>query len=275
MVKESMKKPLLFLLLALGFSGMQLVAQTAGRRPPQAKTQQEFKDYNTAYAITGGEAMEKAAGDFAAKYPESELRPYLFAKAMHEFQNENNSPKMLAAGEKVLQVDPDNSVALVLTATVIADDLKDHSAKDEDKDRQKKIDEVKKNSSHALQTMDTAFVAPANATPEQITAYKASLQSMAHSALGITALKSGDDGGAEKELKAAASLSQGEADPYVWYHLALAQDHQNKYDEAIVSISQALLHVGSNAELQQLAQGERERLLLLTKSKTNSPQPPK
>src|SRR5258708_6183064 len=162
-----MRKPLFFLLLALAFSGMRLVAQPkppasgaqnqpAGRRPPQAKTQQEFKDYNTAYAITGGAAMEKAASDFALKYPESELRPYLYAKAMHEYQNENNSGKMLATGEKVLQVDPDNSVALVLTATVLADNLADGY-----QDRQQKIDEIKKTISNALQTMDTAFVSPA------------------------------------------------------------------------------------------------------------------
>jgi len=281
-MKEFMKRPLFLLLLALTFCGMQLVAQTkapasnsqsqpANRRPPQAKTQQEFKDYNAAYAITGGEAMEKAASDFAAKYPESELRPYLFAKAMHEYQNENNSPKMLAAGEKVLLVDPDNSVALVLTATVLADNLSDGDA-----DRQKKIDEIKKNSEHALQTIDTALVSPANATPEQITAYKGTLQSMAHSALGIMALKSADDAGAEKELKAAASLNPGPSDPYIWYHLALAQDHQKKYDEAIVSINQALKNTGANADLGQLAQSERERLLLLTKAgATPQTQPPK
>ena len=61
----------------------------AAKRPPQAKSQAEYKDYNTAYAITGGAAMEKAANDFAAKYPQSELTAYLYSKAMHEYQNEN------------------------------------------------------------------------------------------------------------------------------------------------------------------------------------------
>jgi tetratricopeptide (TPR) repeat protein len=281
-MKEFMKKSLFLLFFALVFLGARLVAQstpptggaqsqTASRRPPQAKTQQEFKDYNTAYAISGGAEMEKAANDFALKYPESELRPYLYAKAMHEYQNENNPARMLATGEKVLQVDPDNSVALVLTATVLADTLNDG-----DQDRQQKIDEIKKNSGRALQTMDSAFVSPANASPEQITAYKSTLQSMAHSALGIMALKSADDASAEKELKAAAVLNSAAPDPYVWYHLALAQDHQKKYDEALVSINQALQHTASNADLGRLAQGERERLLVLTKTgSAPQPQPPK
>src|SRR5205823_2428368 len=111
---------------------------TPAKRPPQAKTQQEYADYNTAYAISGGAAMEKAAGDFAAKYPESELRSYLYSKAMHEYQNENNPSKMLATGKKVLALDPDNSIALVFTANVLADSLSDA-----DQDREQKIAEIK------------------------------------------------------------------------------------------------------------------------------------
>src|SRR5215470_12992367 len=74
-------------------------AQPAGKRPRQAKTPEEFADYNAAYAVKGGAAMEKAANDFAAKYPDSELKAYLYAKAMHEYQTENDSPKMLGMGE--------------------------------------------------------------------------------------------------------------------------------------------------------------------------------
>ncbi|MGB9123680.1 MAG: tetratricopeptide repeat protein [Candidatus Angelobacter sp.] len=234
-------------------------AQSAGKRVPQAKTHPEFNDYNTAYAISGGTASEKAADDFAAKYPDSELKSFLYSKAMHEYQNENNPAKMLSVGEKVLQLDPDNSIALVLTATVLADSLSDA-----DTDRQAKIARVRKNASHALDTVDSSFVAPANATPEQVTAYKSTLQSMAHSALGIVALKTADDAAAEKELKLSADLNQSQPDPYIWYHLALAQDHQKKYSEALASINRALQVMGANADLGNLARGEQSRLLTLT-----------
>jgi len=62
---------------------------------------------------------------------------------MHEFQNENNSPRFCGGRKSPCRLILITQ-RLVLTATVIADDLKDHSSKDEDKDRQKKIDEVKK-----------------------------------------------------------------------------------------------------------------------------------
>ena len=252
-------------------------SQPPGKRPPQAKTQQEYKDYNADYALSGGAAVEKAADDFAAKYPQSELREYLYSKAMHEYQNENNPGKMLAMGEKVLALDADNSIALVLTATVLADSLSDA-----DQDREQKIAEIKKNSSRALETVDTGFTPPANATPEQIAAYKSTLQSMAHSALGIMDLKTSDDAGAEKELHAAADLNKSQPDPYIWYHLALAQDHlatgmadkreqQKKYVEALSSVNQALQYTGSNADLAKLAQGEHERLQKLASLSTPTP----
>lgn len=283
--------PLLLAVLAGGLAAQQVSAsqtassQTAGpqtaspqqakpaaRTPPQAKTQQEYNDYNAAYATTGGAAVEKAANDFVAKYPASELRVYLYSKAMHEYQNENQPGKMLAMGEKVLSLDPDNSVALVLTATVLSDSLADS-----DTNRQQKIDEIRKNATRALETIDTSFVPPAGTTPEQVTAYKGTLQSMAHSAIGIMELKTGNDPGAEKELKVAAELNKIEPDPYIWYHLALSQDHQKKYPEALASVNEALRHTGSSPDLEKLAQGERERLVKLAGTAqappNNSPPP--
>jgi tetratricopeptide (TPR) repeat protein len=249
-------------------SGNGKQAQPAGKHVPQAKTHPEFNDYNAAYATSGGAAAEKAADEFAAKYPASELKAYLYAKAMHEFQNENNPPKMLSVGEKVLQLDPDNSIALVLTSTVLADSLNDT-----DTDKESKIARARKNATHALETVDSAFVPPANATPEQVTAYKSTLQSMAHSALGIVALKTGDDATAENELKLSTSLNVTQPDPYLWYHLALAQDHQKKYPEALVSINHALQVMGGNADLGEMAKGEQKRLLTLTGGNASSPAP--
>src|SRR5579864_4905346 len=120
-------------------------ATPSPKRPPQAKTQAEYADYNAAQALAGGAAEEKAADDFAARYPDSELRAYLYLKAMHDYQNENNPAKIMAMGEKTLSLDPDNSIALVLTATVLSDSLSDA-----DLDREQKISEIRRNANHAL-----------------------------------------------------------------------------------------------------------------------------
>jgi len=252
--------------------------QAVTRHTPQAKTQPEYADYNAANAISGGAAMEKAANDFAAKYPDSELRSILYSKAMHNYQAENNPAKMLAMGEKVLTYDPDNPIALVLTATALSDNFSEN-----DPDRTMKMAAIQKNAGRALQTIDSAFVPPAGATPQQIKDYKDTLRSMAHSAIGIMSLKDKDNARAEAELKLSADLLSAAPDPYVWYHLALAQDHQGKYADALASVQKALNYTSANPELGKLATGERDRLVLLTRQETpagqqppaNSSQPPR
>lgn len=232
----------------------------AGRRP-QAKTQQERNDFNRAYALTGGATSATAANDFAAKYPESELRRYLYSSAMLQYQRENNPEKMLAMGEKVLALDPDNPLALVLTATALADSLGDR-----DRDRERKMNAIKHNAARAIQSAESEY-ASGN---EDAALYKTTLQSMAYSALGIMKLKTGDDAGAERDLKAAADLKKIKPDPYVWYHLALAQDHRKKYTAALNSVDQALQLASSNPDLQKLAEAEHERLSGLAKGPRNA-----
>jgi len=220
---------------------------------PQAGSEQERVDFNTAYALTGAATEESAAIDFANRYPTSELRRYLYSSAMLQYQRENNSAKMLAMGERVLALDPDNPLALVLTATALADSLGDH-----DRDRDKKISTIKHNASRAIQAAEVGYSGG--------TVYKTTLQSMAYSALGITKLKTGDDAGAEKDLKTATELAKIRPDGYAWYHLALAQDHRKKYAAALGSVEQALQLASSDPELQKLAEVEHERLAGLARS---------
>jgi tetratricopeptide (TPR) repeat protein len=240
-------------------------AQAAsGARVPQAKSQQERADFVNAYGLEGGAAEEAAANDFAAKYPASGLRHYLFSSAMLKYQRENNASRMLAMGERVLELDPDNSLALVLTATAIADSLGER-----DHDREKKVGTVKRNAARAIQTAETSY---SDSAGESAGAYKTTLQAMAYSALGLMKLKTGDDAGAEKDLKAAVDLAQVRPDPYIWYHLALAQDHRKKYAAALTSVEQALQLASSDPELQKLAEVEHERLAGLTRGARTAPQ---
>src|SRR5690348_15125774 len=83
-----------------------------GPHVPTAKTPAEYQAFTTAAATTGGAAAEAAADDFATKFPQSELRENLYLKAMQEYQQQNLGPKILAMGEKVLAVNPENSTAL-------------------------------------------------------------------------------------------------------------------------------------------------------------------
>lgn len=228
-------------------------------RRPLARSEQERIDFNAAYALTGAATEEAAAIDFSNRYPTSELRRYLYSSAMLQYQRENNPAKMLAMGERVLALDPDNPLALVLTATALADSLSDH-----DREREKKVSTIKHNASRAIQTAEAGY-SETSGTP----VYKMTLQSMAYSALGIMKLKTGDDAGAEKDLKIATELAKIRPDGYTWYHLALAQDHRKKYAAALSSVEQALQLASSDPELQKLAEVEHERLSGLARGPRN------
>jgi hypothetical protein len=96
-------------------------AAPAGKRPPQAKTQPEFDAYKAAAALTDAAAQEKAAADFATKFPESELRPLLYKAVMHAYQQVNNAEKMMEMAQKILTFDPDDPEALLGVAQVLAE----------------------------------------------------------------------------------------------------------------------------------------------------------
>jgi len=221
-----------------------------------AQSQPELDDYRAAAAKSGGAALEQAAIAFAQKYPQSELRAYLFSRAMRAFQQENNANGVLAMGQGVLAIEPNDPQALVLTATVMADSLGP-----EDPDRDRKINTIKRDIGLALQTLG-ASPSPRGAAQGQL--YRSTLESMAHATLGLTRLKTGDYADAERDLKTALDLAAPHPDPFVWYHLALAQDHRRKYPAALNSVEQALQLASANPELQKLAETEHERLSRLT-----------
>ena len=94
-------------------AGQTATTTPPGKRPPQAKTQPEYEAYKAAIALTDAAAQEKAADDFAAKFPDSELRVVLYKMTMQKYQAANNADKMLEIGRKALSLDPDDPEALV------------------------------------------------------------------------------------------------------------------------------------------------------------------
>jgi len=94
-------------------TGQAAAAAPQGKRPPAAKTQPEFDAYKAAVAQTDAAALEKAADDFATKFPDSELRGLLYTAAEQRYQSANNADKMMDMARKVLAIYPDDPAALV------------------------------------------------------------------------------------------------------------------------------------------------------------------
>jgi len=238
------------------------------KHPPQAKTQPEFDAYKAVVVTTDPVAFEKAADDFATKFPDSELRVVLFRNGMHLYQGSNNGDKMLDMGRKVLKIDPDDPEALVGVAEVLAE-----RTRDTDLDKDQRLEEAMKNSQRAVETVDTDIVAPAGTPQEKLDAYKGFLRSTAYSIMGKLALDKDKYADAENYLRKSIDAYPSQPDPVAVLRLAVALDKQDKYPEALKVANQAVALTQENTNAGTVARQERDRLMKLTNSGTPAPAP--
>jgi len=241
-------------------AGQAATAAPQGKRPPQAKTQPEFEAYKAAAAQTDPAALEKAADDFAAKFPDSELRPLLYRSALERYQSANNGDKMLEMGQKVLAIDADDPEALVGAAQVIAE-----RTRDTDLDRDQRLAEAKKDAERSLVTIDTD-IPSSGYPPEQLTAYKGFLRSEAYAVLGKLASDAKNWPEAEASLRKSIDALPQQPDTLAVYRLAVALDMQNKYPDAMKYADQAveLTKDRPDSGLGKAAREEKDRLTKLS-----------
>ncbi len=235
-------------------------AAPQGKRPPQAKTQPEFQAYKDAIAITDAAATEKAADDFGAKYPDSELRVVLYKAAMQRYQQANNGDKMLDMAHKVLTFDADDPEALLGVAQVLAE-----RTRDTDLDKDQKLAESKKDAERALVTTDTD-VPTAGVPPDRLEAYKGYLRSEAYSILGTLTFNAKNWAEAETDLRKSIDAFPQQPDAIAIFRLAVSLDMQNKIPEAMKYVDQAvdLSKDHPDSGVGKAARDEKDRLTKLS-----------
>jgi tetratricopeptide (TPR) repeat protein len=235
-------------------------AAPAGKRPPAAKTQPEFEAYKAAVAQTDPATLEKSADDFAAKFPDSELRAMLYTTAMQRYQQANNTDKMMDMARKVLSFDPDDPAALVELAQALAE-----RTRDTDLDKDQRLADAKKNAEHALVTIDTD-IPTSGYPPEQLVAFKNFLRSEAYVILGTLSFKASNWSDAEQNLRKSIEALPQQPDPVAVFRLAVALDMQNKLPEAMKYADQAvdLTKDRPDSGVGKAARDEKDRLTKLS-----------
>ena len=235
-------------------------AAPAGKRPPQAKTQDEFTAYKAAVALTDAAAQEKAANEFATKFPDSELRPLLYKSVMHAYQQANNADKLMEMAQKVLVYDADDPEALLGVAQVLAE-----RTRDTDLDKADRLAEARKDAQRALVTVDTD-VPSSGYPPEQLNAFKGFLRSDAYTILGTLDFNNKAWGDAEGNLKKSIDAFPQQPDPVAIFRLSVALDMQNKYPEALKYANQAVDLTKEGTSAGDAARKEKDRLTQLSGS---------
>jgi tetratricopeptide (TPR) repeat protein len=230
-----------------------------GKRPPQAKTQPEFDAYKVAAANTDAGAMEKAADDFATKFPDSEVRLLLYKTAMRMYQTANNSEKTEAMGRKVLALDGDDPEALLTVSELIAE-----RTRETDLDRDQRFADAVKMAQKSLQTIDTDISVPAGTPQDKLDAYKSSLRSQAYSIMGAIEYNKNNFAAAQENLQKSLDALPSQPDSVVVLRLALSLDKQSKYPEALKVANRAVELTQETTQIGTLARRERDRLQQLT-----------
>jgi tetratricopeptide (TPR) repeat protein len=237
-------------------------AEPQGKRPPQAKTQPEFDAFNAATKNTDPAALEKAADDFAAKFPDSELRLLLYKAAMRGYQNANDADKMLDMGRKCLTFDPNDPEALIDVAEVLTE-----RTRDTDLDKDQRLDEATKAAQKAITTVDTDVAFPAGTSQDKVDQYKGMLRSSAYSVLGALDFNKNNFTGAESNFRKSIDAFPQQPDAVTVLRLSLALDRQGKYPEALTFANKAVDMTQEGSGAGPLARRERDRLLQLTGGK--------
>jgi len=230
----------------------------AGKRPPQAKTQPEFDAYKAAAALTDAAAQEKAAADFATKFPESELRPLLYKAVLHAYQQVNNADKMMEMGQKILTYDADDPEALLGVAQVLAE-----RTHDTDLDKDQRLAEARKDAQRALLTVETDVPA-SGYPPEQLNAFKAFLRSDAYAIIGTLDFNAKAWADAETNLRKSIEAFPQQVDPIAVFRLSVSLDMQNKYPEALKYANQAVDMTKEGTGAGDAARKEKDRLTQLS-----------
>jgi tetratricopeptide (TPR) repeat protein len=247
----------------------QAAAAPAGKRPPQAKTQEEFAAYKAAAALIDPAAQEKAADDFAAKFPDSELRQVLYRALVVSYQRANNSDKMMATSQKLLTIDPDDPQALLGVAQVLAE-----RTRDTDLDKDQRLAEARKDAQRALVTVDTDL--PAGLPPEKVDVFKGYVRSEAYEILGTLDFNAKAWADAEGNLRKSIEAYPQEVDPIAVFRLSVALDMQGKYPEALKYANQAVDMTKEDTAAGKAARDEKDRLTQLSGgSSSPAPAPPK
>jgi len=230
--------------------------QAPGKKRPEAKTQEEFQAFQQAQASQTPDALEKAAADFATKYPQSELRTLLFSRAMMMYQQQNNPDKLIDMARKVIAIDPTDAVSNVFLATFLPERVRES-----DLDRDEKFAESTKAADTALANVDNLS---ADAPADKVEANKNLIRSMAYSAKGTIALNKKDYATAEQDLKKGIDAGKEvNSDPVMYLRYSVALDNQKKYQEALAAANKAIELSPPGSAYYNLANQEKQRLTQL------------
>jgi len=238
--------------------------------PIKAKTHEEYVAYQAAIANKQNpEAMEKSASEFAAKFPDSNIRLLLYRAVMKSYRTAGDPLKMMDAALKVLELSKNDPEALLSVAEV----QEEHTTP-MDLDREPRMEQALANAQRALATIDTDLIVPVGTPTDREEAYKKNLRSSSLAIIGTIQYKREHYSEAETTLRGALAADPTNPDGVVLLRLSLALDQQKKYEDALQQANYAVELTKEETEVGRLARTERNRLTAVIAQNSAAPKAP-
>jgi len=228
---------------------------TGNHRVLQAKSQEELKAYQDAITKTDAAQAEAAAKDFAAKFPNSDLRSALYIRAMNMYAQANNSDKVIDLGRQAIAADPINPVPLMEVASTLAE-----TTRDTDLDREQRLAEAAKDAHAALDNVDTGLLLPANPDSEKVAGAKRTIITNSYTVLGMVAMARNDYSEAATDFQKGIDAGKDNPEAVLYLRLSVAQDKMKDYQQALESANKAVQYSPPGTPAQSLAKQQQERL---------------
>ena len=193
---------------------------------------QEETDYKTMQQTTDVQKRIQACEEFLQKYPQSRYRPAAYQGLVSGYYATQQIPKMLDAGEKEIQLNPNDAPVLAVMGQTLA-----RSYKASAPDAAQLLDKAEQYSKKAIEVTPT-LPKPEGLTDEAFTNAKNDTLTMAHSGLGLVYIRRGKFSDAISELEESVKDDRHpDPDPVNYYLLGIADKQTSHYDKAVLAFS--------------------------------------
>jgi tetratricopeptide (TPR) repeat protein len=198
---------------------------------PPASPEEEAASKEVQQAPDPNKRIQLAEG-FLQKYPNSRYRPAMYQALVSGYFATQQVPKMLDAGEKEIELNPNDAPILAVMGQTLARTYKPSAP-----EAAKQLDKAELYSKRAIEVTPT-LTKPENLTDEAFAKAKDDTLSMAHSGLGLVYIRRGKFSEAIPELEQSVKAdTHPEPDPVNYYLLGVADKQTSHFDAAAAAFS--------------------------------------
>jgi tetratricopeptide (TPR) repeat protein len=202
------------------------------KRSPQAQSREELNSVLDIVQTADPQKIVALCSDFRKQFPTSEFLGHVYRMEMHAYGSLNDSQKVIATGEKALEVNPHDVDALLTLANAIPNGVGDLTPES--------VASLEKAESYARRALDEidGLHATRGVTLDRWRKLTGRMRSSAQEALGFIAFKRGNYSASVAELEKSIRLYP-EAGGSLFFRLGVAYLYDGKLLEAQVALERS------------------------------------